>query len=98
MALANETETRKKFSIIIATYNRADDLKDTLANLAQLSPAAGWEVIVVDNNSRDHTREVVAEIGARFPVDLRYVFEGEQGRSAALNTGIRAAAGEIILT
>jgi glucosyl-dolichyl phosphate glucuronosyltransferase len=98
MAQAFETEPKKKFSVIIATYNRARDLKDTLANLARLSPAAEWEVIVVDNNSRDNTREVVTEISAHFPVDLRYIFEGEQGRSAALNTGIRAAVGEIILT
>ena len=87
-----------KFSIIIATYNRAEDLKHTLANLAELSPAGTWEVIVVDNNSRDHTRQVVEEMAARFPVDLRYIFEGEQGRSAALNAGIQASRGEIILT
>ena len=34
----------------------------------------------------------------RFPVELRYLFEREQGRSPALNTGIRAARGEIIAT
>ena len=87
-----------KFSIIIATYNRAGDLRETLRSIAGLSPSGEWEVIVVDNNSSDNTREVVTDAAKEFPTDLRYVFEGEQGRSAALNAGIRASRGEVILT
>ena len=55
-------------------------------------------MIVVDNRSSDGTREVVRSAAATFPVPLRYVFESEQGRSPALNAGIRVAAGEIIVT
>jgi glucosyl-dolichyl phosphate glucuronosyltransferase len=87
-----------KFSIIIPTYNRADDLRDTLRSMAGLSPGDDWEMIVVDNNSRDNTRAVVEEAARSFPVELHYIFEGEQGRCAALNSGIRASRGEIILT
>jgi len=87
-----------KYSIVIATYKRAADLRETLASLSRLRPDAGWEVIVVDNNSPDDTRAVVEEAARTFPVDLRYLFEREQGRSPALNAGIRAARGEIIAT
>ena len=87
-----------KFSVIIPTYNRADDLRDTLGSLARLSPRGTWEVIVVDNNSHDDTRSVVLEAATRFPVGLQYLFEKEQGRCAALNRGILAARGEIIVT
>lgn len=87
-----------KYSVVIATYNRADDLRDTLGSLAQLSTSESWEVIVVDNNSKDHTATVVAEAAKTFPVKLSYIFEPEQGRSAALNTGIQAAVGEIVVT
>src|ERR1051325_11575990 len=87
-----------KFSIIIPTYNRADELRETLASLARLESAEDWEVIVADNNSTDHTKVVVALAGPTFPVALHYLFEPEQGRSAALNAGIRAARGEIIVT
>ena len=48
-----------RFSVVIATYNRAADLRETLASLAGLCPTADWEVIVVDNNSSDGTRDVV---------------------------------------
>jgi glycosyltransferase involved in cell wall biosynthesis len=87
-----------KYSIVIATYNRAEDLRDTLQSLARLQPDGPWEVIVVDNNSPDDTRAVVETAAATFPVRLRYVFEQQQGRSPALNAGIRAARGEIIAT
>jgi glucosyl-dolichyl phosphate glucuronosyltransferase len=87
-----------KFSIIIPTYNRADELRETLDSLARLDPAGDWEVIVADNNSNDHTKAVVEEAAKTFPAALRYFFEPEQGRCAALNTGIRAAGGQIIVT
>jgi glucosyl-dolichyl phosphate glucuronosyltransferase len=87
-----------RFSIVIATYNRAEDLRETLASLAGVRPAGDWELIVVDNKSTDHTRTVVEEESVSFPAPLRYLYEPEQGRYAALNAGIRAATGKIIAT
>jgi glycosyltransferase involved in cell wall biosynthesis len=85
-------------SIIICTYNRAESLRDTLRAIkAQQTPTSRtWEVIVVDNNSKDHTREVVEA----FQKDwgrLRYEFEGKQGLSHARNFGIAAAHGDVLL-
>jgi glycosyltransferase involved in cell wall biosynthesis len=87
-----------KYSVVIATYNRAADLSGTLDSLAQLRPDGDWEVIVVDNNSTDLTRQVVEHAAPRFPAPLRYLFEGTQGRSPALNAGIRLAQGDLIVT
>ena len=87
-----------KYSVVIATYKRAADLRATLASLASLEPDGPWEVIVVDNNSPDDTRQVVETAAATFPVELRYLFEREQGRSPALNAGIRASRGTILVT
>ncbi len=86
------------YSVVIATHNRAADLGETLASLAGLRPGASWETIVVDNNSTDRTSAVVRAAARSFPAPLRYVFEHEQGRSPALNAGIRLAAGDIIVT
>lgn len=85
-----------KFSVIIATYNRADELVKTIESLKNLESTGPWEAIIVDNNSSDNTREVVLQAAESFPVPLRYLMEKEQGRSAALNAGIRAAQGEIL--
>ena len=87
-----------EFSIIIPTYNRADELRETIRSIANLKVDGSWELIVIDNNSPDHTRAVVESEMAAFPASLRYLFEPEQGRYAAINTGIRAAQGKIIAT
>ena len=87
-----------KFSVVIATYNRAEELEKTLDSMSKLQVADPWEVFIVDNNSPDNTKEIVLKAAENFPVPLHYLFEHEQGRSAALNTGIRAAQGEIIVT
>lgn len=85
-----------RYSVVIATYNRAGELADTLASLAALRCRDPWEVLVVDNNSTDRTRDVVADAAKAFPVPIRYVFESRQGKAAALNTGIEQARGAII--
>jgi GT2 family glycosyltransferase len=87
-----------KYSVVIATHNRAGDLRETLASLTTLSTSDAWEVVVVDNNSTDDTAEAVRECAIHFPVPLTYAFEAVPGRSAALNRGIAVSAGAIILT
>ena len=85
-------------SVLIATFNRAPLLDETLQSLAcvQTSRARSWEVIIVDNNSTDATREVVERHQAGFPVALTYLLETQQGRSSALNRGIAAARGRLL--
>jgi glycosyltransferase involved in cell wall biosynthesis len=88
-----------RFSIIIPTHNRADELRTTIRSAGGLQvDGRPWELIVVDNNSTDHTRAVVEEERAAFPGELHYLFEPEQGRYAAMNAGIRAARGAIIMS
>ena len=85
-----------KFSVIIPTYNRSGELEKTLQSLAGVSSIERSEVIIIDNNSSDDTREVVARLQGTFPGGLVYLFEGEQGKPAALNTGIAAATGDVL--
>jgi glucosyl-dolichyl phosphate glucuronosyltransferase len=86
-----------RYSVVIPTYNRAETLLSTLQSLSEVRLLQETEVIVVDNNSSDNTKDVVEQAMAWFPERLRYVFEVEQGRSAALNSGIRLCRGDIIL-
>ena len=79
------------FTVIVVTHNRADVLRDTLAALARLDYPGPWEALVVDNNSSDRTRAVVADARAHFPVELRYLFEGRPGKYWALNAGIESS-------
>jgi glycosyltransferase involved in cell wall biosynthesis len=87
-----------RFSVVIATFNRAAELRRTLHSLGGIETADDWEVIVVDNNSTDDTARVVHEYAEQAAMPVRYAYEAVQGRSAALNAGIAAAAGAIIIT
>jgi glycosyltransferase involved in cell wall biosynthesis len=80
----------------VPTFNRADLLAKALETLARQSlPRDQYEVIVVDNNSTDDTRQVVDGLRHQMP-NLRYLFEAEQGVSAARNRGWQAAAAPLV--
>jgi len=80
-------------SIVIPVYNGMRTIRNCLdAILAVDYPQNRYEVIVVDNNSRDGTPEVVKH----YPVKL--VYETKlQGPHAATNTGLREVKGEIVV-
>ncbi|MFZ0937825.1 MAG: glycosyltransferase family A protein, partial [Candidatus Sulfotelmatobacter sp.] len=85
-------------SVVLCTYNRAASLKSTLESFSglRLPFDLDWELVVVDNNSKDHTPEVIGDFAKTARFSVRYIFEGRQGRSSALNAGISAAKGEIV--
>lgn len=80
-------------SVVIATRNRADSLRQRLPKLLALSPGLPWELIVVDNGSSDGTAELLAGMAGR----LQAVYEPEPGKSRALNRAITAARGELLV-
>ena len=87
-----------RLSLVIATYNRAEQLMVTLGSVAMQSAAAEmWECIVVDNNSADDTRQRVEAFAKEHDkLNIRYVFESNQGLSHARNAGIAASTGDIV--
>ncbi len=85
-------------SVILCTYNRSQSLKQTLRSLQDMSVPRelAWELIIVDNNSRDDTKAVVQSFAESSGLTVRYVFEANQGLAHARNAGIREARGEIL--
>ena len=80
-------------SVVVCTYNRAESLRDTIESLTkQKSGAYSYEIIVVDNNSKDETKNVTQSFNGK----VKYIFEPKQGLSYARNTGIREAKGQVI--
>jgi glycosyltransferase involved in cell wall biosynthesis len=78
-------------SVIIPTYNRARTIERAVNSVL----AQSWkqiEVIVVDDGSTDETSQLLARYGDQIHV----ICQRNQGASAARNTGIRAAKGEVI--
>lgn len=82
-------------SVIIATYNRAEFLRQTLETLVlQDFPSGTWEILVINNRSTDNTEEVVHEFMAKHSL-IRLVREEKQGLSHARNRGIGESLGRI---
>jgi len=85
-------------SVNVCTYNRHRLLRHALESLLaqQLDDTVRYEIIVVDNNSTDETRQVVDEFIGRGHQHLRYVFEQRQGLSYARNAAVEAARAPIL--
>ena len=87
-----------RVSIVIPTYNRSGILPNLLGSLEGLivPDDTEWEILVVDNNSRDATRETVERHVKEARIPLSYHFEKQQGSSHARNRGVRESKGEVI--
>src|SRR5205809_1262900 len=87
---------RPQISVIIPTFNRAALLGKTLESFtSQTLPKHRYEVIVVDDGSKDATPEVCRDFATR--MQLQYLHIESSGISAAKNTGILVSHGKILL-
>lgn len=84
---------------IICTYNRSKYIGNLLESIAANDlPKSEYEILLVDNNCTDNTREICNAFAAAHPdVQFRYTVEPEQGLSAARNKGIKESKGEYLV-
>jgi glucosyl-dolichyl phosphate glucuronosyltransferase len=84
-------------SVIVPTRNRSDWLELALRSLArQTLPPSNFEIIVVDNGSRDRTRGVVAEFERTFG-GIRYLYDPFPGLHVGRHRGFREANGDVLV-
>jgi len=85
-------------TVSIQTCNRAESLAATLESMRMLRcpEHADYEILVVDNNSSDHTPSVIEDYSKVLAPRLRSVFESRQGLSHARNRALQEARGEIV--
>ncbi len=80
-------------SVVIPVYNEVHHIREILTRVQNANLAA--EIVVVDDASQDGTREVLSSLSE---ANVRVLFhEKNQGKGAAVVTGIRAARGDVIL-
>jgi glycosyltransferase involved in cell wall biosynthesis len=86
-----------RISVIVPTFNRSNMLRDCIESLLNqtLDPAL-YEVIIVDNNSKDATRETVNEYLGLERYNVRYVLEPRPGAHHARNMGAKSAHAAIL--
>lgn len=83
------------FSIIIPCYNQSHFLEDCFNSLF-IQEAKSWEAILVNDGSSDQTESIGRNFAKR-DSRVRYIKQENQGLSAARNTGMKIAKGELLL-
>lgn len=78
-----------KISVIIPTYNRAKTIEAAINSVLAQTFAVD-EVIVVDDGSTDHTKEIVSKYGSK----VKYISQQNSGASAARNYGVSIASND----
>ena len=71
------------FSIIIPTYNRAFILPETIKSIVNQT-FTDWEVLIIDDGSKDNTKEVIEEISKK-QNKIKYHYQINSERSVARN-------------
>lgn len=98
--LANSSMNPINFTVAIRTFNGADRLPlilDQLRSQINVSQIQ-WEVVIVDNNSRDRTAEIIRHYQDHWldSCELRYIFEPQQGAAIARKRAILESRGDLI--
>ena len=90
--------TRSSLSIVLPAYNEEDNIEGALEEACQVAAyaAPAWEIIVVDDGSRDSTAQRVARVSTREPRVRLISFPENRGYGAALRAGFNAARGDLI--
>lgn len=89
MSVVNKNQQKKKITIVIPTINEVENIKEVFPNIPEFID----EIVVVDGNSTDGTREEIM----KFRKDTKIIIEKPSGKGAAIRTGFRNATGDLII-
>ncbi len=84
-----------RVTVIVPAYNEARTIEQVLRRLTELDLDA--EILVVDDGSADETVAIVGALEPQIPGLRLIVHEQNQGKGAAVRTGINASTGEIVM-
>jgi len=88
-----------RVEVIICTYNRVGSLQGTIQSIldTETPENVSVELFIINNNSSDATEQLIKEFTEKASgAKIKYLFEGKQGKSYALNTALKHITGDII--
>lgn len=87
-----------KISVITATYNRGEFLKRLYQSLIQnLKYDVGIEWLIMDDGSRDNTKEIVGKFKEDNKIEIKYYYQENQGKMVAINKLVEETNGDMIV-
>lgn len=91
----NKNSGEKVLSIVIPCYNEEENIVEIVNKVLQ-TPIKNKEIIVIDDCSKDNTRQILEEQVKPLVSKILY-HEVNQGKGAALRTGFKAATGDVVI-
>lgn len=88
------TNKYKKISIIIPTYNESATIREILKKVDDVDLGMEKEVIIVDNNSTDNTREILESYGDKYKLIYQ---KKNMGMSNSIRKGLEASTGDLLM-
>lgn len=82
-------------SLIIPTYNEKDNIKPLIERITKALKGSNFEIVVVDDNSKDGTIDITQELAASYPVKL-LIRRDEKGLATAVIHGIKNSSGKYV--
>lgn len=97
-----DTERLPRVSVVIPAHNEEEKINDCIISLVNNEyPANKMEIIVVDDGSKDNTRNIVKQSQVDTIIsgkELKLIEKGHTGKVHTLNTGLRQTTGDVIVT
>lgn len=84
-----------KLSVVMPVYNEERTLEEIVRRV--LATPYEKEVVLVDDGSRDRSREIMTELAKKHPEIRCYFHERNSGKGAALSTGFKQTTGDLVL-
>lgn len=93
-------DSRPYLSAVVPAYNEIESLPPLWDELSRALEATGrsWELLLVDDGSRDGSDRWILDLAARDPRVKPVLLEKNAGQSAALAAGLSRARGEVVIT
>lgn len=88
-----------KIDVVVCTYNRGEKLKKAIQSIldAEVPENNSVQLIIINNNSSDNTESVIKQFSDYASnIKIKYLFEGTQGKSHALNIALKNISGDLI--
>ncbi|HFK1762613.1 beta-1,3-N-acetylglucosaminyltransferase [Bacillus wiedmannii] len=88
-------EQTQLVSVIVPLYNAEKYIEETMESILNQT-YKNIEIVIVDDGSKDQSSSIVKNFKKKYPEQIKYILQENQGVSVARNTGIESANGEYI--